>query len=159
MKTIPLSQGKIALVDDSDFADLSQFKWYAYKSENTFYAQREIRDNGKRTSKKMHRHIMNAKSGEQVDHTNHNGLDCQRTNLRLCTTGQNQWNRKRNSNGSSEYKGVQWRERDKKWQAQIGYKGKRIHLGYFSDEIAAAQTYDAKATELFGTFAHLNFPN
>jgi hypothetical protein len=40
----------------------------------------------------------------------------------------------------------------------IGYKGKKIFIGYFDDETAAARAYDAKAKELYGEFAALNFP-
>lgn len=46
----------------------------------------------------------------------------------------------------------------KRWRARIGFKGKRIHLGDFADEIKAAMAYDDKAVELFGEFAYLNFP-
>lgn len=38
MKTIQLTQGKIAMVDDEDFERLNQYKWYALKSRNTYYA-------------------------------------------------------------------------------------------------------------------------
>jgi hypothetical protein len=34
MKTIPLTQGKFAIVDDSDFEWLNQWKWYVQKSKN-----------------------------------------------------------------------------------------------------------------------------
>jgi hypothetical protein len=44
-----------------------------------------------------------------------------------------------------------------KWQAQIGCNGKKIFIGYFDDEEAAARAYDAKAAELFGEYAALNF--
>ena len=41
----------------------------------------------------------------------------------------------------------------------ISFKGVRIWLGSFLDEVEAARAYDAKAVELFGEFARLNFPD
>lgn len=40
MKEIPLTKGKVALVDDADFDELNQYKWYASRGRNTFYACR-----------------------------------------------------------------------------------------------------------------------
>lgn len=42
MKTIPLTRGLFAQVDDEDHPYLSQFTWYADKSRNTFYAARNV---------------------------------------------------------------------------------------------------------------------
>ena len=58
--------------------------------------------------------------------------------------------------GSSKFKGVSWFKRTEKWKAQIQYRKKVIHLGYFKDEIDAAKAYNAKAIELFGEYACLN---
>lgn len=38
MKRVTLTQGKEALVDDSDFELVSQYKWYAHRDGNTYYA-------------------------------------------------------------------------------------------------------------------------
>jgi len=106
----------------------------------------------------MHRVIMRAPKGVMCDHRNHNGLDNRKSNLRLCTSAQNQYNKKPKKDCASKYKGVVRRKDCKKWRAKIGFKGKRIHLGYFDDEMDAAMAYDDKAIELFGEFAYLNFP-
>jgi hypothetical protein len=160
MKTIPLTQGMVALVDDEDYADLAQFKWYARKSpkDHTYYAARNVKQAGRQITERMHRRILNAQVGQIVDHENHNGLDCQRHNIRICTQRQNNGNRRRNIHSSSRFKGVTWYGRYKKWRAQIQNNGKEIHLGYFDDEEQAAHAYDKKAIELFGEFACLNFP-
>jgi hypothetical protein len=60
--------------------------------------------------------------------------------------------------GTSKYKGVSWYSRGKKWVAVVQFNKKRHHLGYFTDEIAAAKAYDKKAKVLHGEFACLNFP-
>jgi hypothetical protein len=107
----------------------------------------------------MHRAVMGVEDKRYVDHQNHNGLDNRRKNLRIATWEENCWNkRKPNTNSSSIYKGVMWDKRRGNWQVMIGYKGKKIFIGYFDDEQEAARAYDAKAKELYGEFAALNFP-
>jgi len=154
VRYIPLTQGKFAIVDAEDYDWLSQYKWCAAKDRKTYYAQRC--KNGKIV--RMHREIMRAPKGEICDHRNHNGLNNRKSNLRLCTNAQNQYNKRPKNGCSSRYKGVVLRKDCKRWRAKIGFEGKRIHLGYFDDEMAAAMAYDDKAIELFGEFAWLNFP-
>ena len=85
------------------------------------------------------------------------GLDNRRANLRLSTVAQNAWNSKKR-NPRSGYKGV-WFAADKGlWRAAIVCHGRRIHLGYFTDKIAAARAYDAAAKKYYKEFARLNFP-
>jgi hypothetical protein len=60
---------------------------------------------------------------------------------------------------TSKYKGVSWFKQTQKWRVEIKAQGKSIHLGYFDDEITAALMYDAKAFELRGDKARLNFPH
>lgn len=158
MKQIPLTQGKSTLVDDEDFEELSQHKWYANKSNKNWYAKRNCRINGKWIKLRMHRLIMNAQKGQEIDHKNGNGLDNRRCNLRFCTQSQNLQNQQRRYTGISQYKGVSWKKQNKKWQAYIRLNCKPQYIGYFSDEIEAAKAYDTKAKELFGEFACLNFP-
>ena len=163
MKTIPLSQGKCALVDDADYDWLMQWKWYAHKAPRTFYAVRNTQQNeGRRRMVYMHREIMGLIQGDvtQVDHKSRQGLDNQRSNLRQCTTVQNGANRKKQSTQSlSKYKGVSKypnSHHKKPWAAAIKYHGKHIYIGMYADEDEAARAYDEKAKELFGDFARLN---
>ncbi len=150
MKHIPLSQGKFAIVDDEDYDYLMQWKWYANKMGNTWYATNYNKGG-------MHRLIMKYPKGLQVDHINHNGLDNRRCNLRICTKQQNEWNRLPNCNAASPYRGVQ--KMRGKWAANIRFNGKLIYLGVFASDTEAAKVWDAKAKELFGEYAYLNFPN
>jgi hypothetical protein len=150
MKEIKLSKGFVAQVDDEDFEYLNQFKWYVYIDRVYRYALR--RDNKSRKRIKMHRVILNASDNILVDHIDHNGLNNQRNNIRLCTNTQNQWNMKGRRNG---FKGVSIEKYS--FRAAIKYQNKTIHLGSFKTEEDAAKAYDKKATELFGEFAYLNF--
>lgn len=163
MKEIPLSQGKVALVDDCDYDYLMQWKWYATKGEVTWYAKRSVHN--KLTQKKdtvcMHRLILGVENPKlYVDHKDHDGLNNTRSNIRVCTPSQNNLNRKK-SVGRSKYKGVFFVPIDtriKKWRASIDVNGRRFRLGAFKTEEDAARAYDAKAVELQGEFAYLNFP-
>lgn len=154
MKQIELTQGQVALVDDDDFERVTAAgPWCAYKCANkqgdAFYA-------AKWPSVQLHRLIMDAPDGVEVDHKDGNGLNCQRANLRLATRSQNQWNRGKQANNTSGYKGVYWHKQRDKWHAQIAVNGKRVHLGYFATAEAAAAAYDNAARELHGAFARTN---
>ena len=159
-KQIPLSQNQFAIVDDADFKQLNKFKWYVIKPQTGgFVAARNTpRVKGKRRLVLMHRVIMNTPAGMDTDHRNHDTLDNQRHNLRVCTSSENKQNSLSRKGSSSEYKGVSWHKRTQKWQARIKINGKQQYLGIFSDEETAARAYDRAARELFGEFAHCNFP-
>ena len=155
-KTIPLTQGKVAIVDNADYEWLTQWKWYAAKTISAYYARRSVWENGKTRDIQMHRVILNAPAKKQVDHINGNGLDNQRVNLRLCTNSQNHMNGKKCLGCSSKYKGVSWHKQTHQWQSFIGINNTQKYLGRFDSEQEAAATYNAEATKLFGQFANLN---
>jgi hypothetical protein len=157
MKTIPLTRGMVALVDDEDFEDLSQYQWQASTGRYCSYAVRDIYKNGSHWRERMHRRIMNAREGNCVDHKNHNGLDNRRDNLRICSPSQNLQNMRNSKGGSSQYKGVSWSRAAHKWKVAVQHNGEQIHLGVFCDEKEAARVYDEEAQKLFGEFAFLNF--
>lgn len=158
-KLIPLTQGEFAIVDAEDYDRLSQYKWLTKRNCSWVYAARV-------TSRKvgpqqrtiwMHREILNAPKGMMCDHKDHNGLNNCKSNLRLCTSSQNQQNQKARRT-SSAYKGVSRRKNRNRWTAQICFRYARIYLGCFDNQMDAAIAYDRKAAELFGEFACLNFP-
>lgn len=151
VRHIPLGDGHYALVDAADYEWLSRYNW---RMQNGYAARRD-----KTRTTYMHREIMRPPQGMMVDHINHHKGDNRRANLRICTRQQNTQNNGKHVNSSSQFKGVGY-SRDKcKWFAKIWFEGRRIWLGYFLDEADAAHAYDAKAVELFGEFAHLNFPD
>jgi len=156
MGTIPLTQGFVALVDEEDVYFLSQWKWHVFKEQYTNYAARGVRQGGRVKTILMHRLLLTAPQGKQVDHRDHNGLNNTRANLRLCTQNENQHNRRKNSHSLSQYKGVTWWERLHKWRGEIRLNGKWMYLGYFDNEEDAARAYDKAASLLFGEFARLN---
>lgn len=160
MKTITLTQGQVALVDDADYDKLNKHKWSAVKSGKTYYATRiEYIPGGKgklRINHKMHRVILGITDPKiEGEHENHNGLDNQRHNLRTATHSQNCMNRDA-INKTSKYLGVHWDKESKKWKAALKFKGKQLNLGRYTDEKLAAEVYNRVAIIYHKEFANLN---
>lgn len=155
---IPLTMGKVTIVDQDVYEEFVKFKWYAEKQPNSFYAARTPIVNGKKLHVKLHRVIMNAPPNQRVDHIDLNGLNNVRSNLRLVTISQNAMNGRGHQDGSSRHRGVYWFADRGKWVAKICKEGRRKSLGYYINEDDAGRAYDAAAIELFGEFANLNFP-
>jgi len=99
-----------ALLDDEDFARLFGFPWRISKVKRnaTQYVVRDERRGDKTVKFLLHREVIQAAKGVQVDHRNRDGLDNQKHNLRVATLSQNQHNRVGNPESSSKYKGVSW---------------------------------------------------
>lgn len=156
MRKIPLTQGKFALVSDSDYESLVKFKWYAAKHNKVFYATRASkRVNGKQVMINMHSFIMKTPKGMETDHVDGDGLNNQRKNLRICTVSQNAMNRKPFSNNKSGLKGVYWEKSRKKWNARICFGGNRVNLGYFSSALDAYKAYCDACIKNHGEFNRL----
>jgi hypothetical protein len=153
-KFIPLSGGKrTAIVDDDDYLWLTTTKW---SDDKLGYAVRHKRkEDGSDTTEKMHRLIMKAKAGEQVDHVNGIPWDNRKENLRIVNNSQNSANKKAYSTNKSGYKGVAVYKKNK-WTAQITVNYRKIHLGVFECKHEAAEVYNVAALKYFGEYARLN---
>ncbi len=168
MKLIELSKqgsknrGKhFAQVDDEDYEWLNQWYWMAVPRKGTVYVQRRYYDEqlGRKVQIQMHRVILGITDPEIIiDHKDHNGLNCQRNNIRIATRTQNACN-SRKDRGKSIYIGVYWKPKDRKFEAYIRMNNIKHYIGRFDNEETAAKARDKKAIELHGEFAHLNFPN
>ena len=153
---IPLTQGKVALVDDADLPIVGRYRWYAAKVRRGFYAARKSPQvDGVRSIIFMHRALL--PGVVEVDHKNGNGLDNRRLNLRPATTAQNQSNQRVQSRvgKKSSFKGVT--RTPYSWRASIRVNDRFIHLGCFDTEIEAAKVYDKAAKRHFGEYARINF--
>jgi hypothetical protein len=158
-RRIYLDEGKWTIVDCEDYYRFAGFKWCLGGGKGRFYAIRgqRIGDDDLKIVR-LHRLIMNAPEGLLVDHKIGEGLDNKRSNLRLATRSQNQYNKGKRRNTTSKYKGVYFNKGHRKWAAQIIKSGSKIRLGYFDSEIEAARAYDEQAKKYGGEFACLNFP-
>ena len=153
MPEIPLSQGKITVVDACDYEWANQWKWYYAKG----YAVRKESANGRQIY--MHREILHRvgfTSFKYGDHISRDSLDNRRDNLRPASTVQDRQNRSRYSNNKSGFKGVCWHRGVGKWYASIRIKGKPVYLGVFTHVKEAAKIYNKAALEHHGEFAVLN---
>ena len=95
---IQLSKGYFTIVDRSDYASLSKYRWYANVQRHpetkeivNIYAVRDVRKKGKKRSLYMHRVIMRDKVGSahKVDHKNFFTLDNRKQNLRTVNHSEN----------------------------------------------------------------------
>jgi hypothetical protein len=138
-------------VDAADYEWLNQWHWYVHDG----YAARF--EKGKTIF--MHRQIMQPPKGMLVDHSDGNKANNCRLNLRVCTRAQNMHNKRKHSRSSSQFKGVYYNRKIRKWYARCRCQGHGLPVGPFDTEVEAARAYDRQAVEFFGEFARLNFPN
>ena len=177
---------KVAIIDEEDY-DLvmenvkprSRWTLKSYGISKILYA---VHSNNKYNHQGMHRLIMGTPKGMHTDHINGYGLDNRKENLRVCTPQENHQNKKLRSDSSTGYKGVAYTPIHKKkhtskktgittiqesvlkkpYRAYIGdpeRTGRHIALGWYTTKEEAARARDAKAKELHGEFAYLNFPD
>jgi hypothetical protein len=151
------------IVDDDDFDLVSKYKWHLQRGEthNTYYVyMNNIYNKHPDFHQKcipIHRLILGVNDRRlDVDHIDQNGLNNQRSNIRISTRTQNQRNRRLQKNNTSGYKGVSWRSDRRRWKANIKFEGKLLHLGLFTCPQAAARAYNNAAIKYFGDFAKLN---
>ena len=156
MRVITLSQGKFAAINEADWEKVKGYKWYAdRRNGNHWYARSH---DSQQKIVYLHRLIMEPPDGMVVDHRNGNGLDCRRSNMRVCTHQENMRNRRKTC-GLSQFKGVSRHKWTGRWCADVNVDDKTIHLGLFDSEENAARAYDEAAQKHHGDFARLNFPD
>lgn len=156
-KSIPLTRDRFAFVSEEDFERVNSLKWYF---QGNGYAVRKTHLGYGETGERkqgliyMHRFIMGAEKGVEVDHVDGEPLNNCRENLRFCTSRENKYNQRPQRGGLSKYKGVTWQAG--KWIAQIKAGGENFYLGRFVSEDNAAQAYNIEAVRRFGVFANIN---
>lgn len=156
MKEIPLTQGKVALIDDEDYPRIASCTWHAKLSGKVWYAKTGLGPEGQRAVEMQKVLMGDDPMGRQIDHINGNGLDNRRANLRWATKSQQGQNSSASRANRSGFKGVYLKTAGR-WAATIKKDRKTIHIGYFDTPQEAARAYDARAVELFGEFARPNF--
>ena len=139
-----------ALIDLDDLETVKQYHWYL--DQKGYVAAKGI--DGSKYPREIHRLIMNNPKGMIVDHINRDKLDNRKSNLRICTTKENNRNKSLNSNNKTGYKGVS----PCLYKVSISKDGITYNLGKFNSKEQAARAYDRKAIELYGEFACTNFP-
>lgn len=115
-------------IDLEDVEKISKYTWSILVDEkcNLYYVRARINNK----MQLLHRFIMTPPKNKVIDHINHNTLDNRKSNLRVCTTFENNKNNKSNTSG---HVGVYWHKQRKKWCARIKVGKKCLHLGLFSN--------------------------
>lgn len=155
---IPLTQGKVALVDDN-YAGLLSCRWRAqHNDDGSWYAVRSAYPEISEEIIFMHRQILSVPKNIHVRHKDRDGLNNQLSNLEKVPIGTKYQNRPCKPEETSQYKGVSLYKKNGKWRAAIRVNGRSTHIGYFWTEEEAAGAYDERAREVHGNLALLNFP-
>ena len=154
-KQLPLSRGLFALVDPDIFEAVSSWKWAAIPQSHTREKWRARGyppgDSSKRVY--LHRVVLGITDPTiEIDHINGDTLDNRRENLRVLDRSSNQANRGPNRNNTTGFKGVT------KFRGGFLAQAPHWSAGPFPTAEEAAKAYDAKARELWGEYAYLNFP-
>lgn len=132
-KEISVSKGNIALIDDEDYERISKHKWTIH---NNGYARRNTF--GKTIY--LHREIMNCLGTDKsIDHINRNKLDNRKSNLRICTHQENQWNKTYVGKNKTGFTGVT--KKGGKWRAKCKFMGMERHIGLFNTPEEANTAY------------------
>jgi hypothetical protein len=154
------SMGRIGLIDTEDIHLLGDHRWYCHKFPRnySFYIlARERRVDGSRFAVYLHRLILNAVEGAEIDHLDNDGLNNRKYNLRITSHSNNVQNRVGpRADNRSGFKGVY--ERNGYFQAQIRKNKKLYSLGNFLTAVEAARAYDKAAERLFGPLFASSFP-
>lgn len=146
----------LTLVDKKDYEKFKDWTWVVNAGS---YVVGYRTDTLRRAQKLqlLHRLILVAPEGKDVDHKNGDVTDNRKKNIRLCSHLENMRNLKKPKHGvTSIFKGVSWDKRRNKWTVRIQIIEKYLFLGYFDDELKAAKAYNVAATKYFGAFARAN---
>jgi len=163
LKKIKLNNGLYATVDVEDYEfllDFSEIVGTPWKVLTSHFSNKAVVT---ANNNLMHRILIKAKAGTCVTHINGDGLDNRKINLKWsCNRSYSKATQKGiMRNNRSGFRGVSNNgpSYKKKWRAELSYEGVRYRLGYFYKKEEAARAYDAKAYELMGEAAYLNFPH
>lgn len=130
MKILYLTDNMPVLLDDEDYENISKMNgWYIQKSENlnsrTSYAKHD-------SYGRLHRYILGiTDEAIIVDHIDRNGLNCQKTNLRITNNSINKRNSDILPNNKFHFNGISY-------EKGVGNRSGRIKVSYQTNERLAS---------------------
>lgn len=143
MKTIPLTRGLFAIVDDDIYEMVGHLNWYAQKSKfSGHYATRSVALPGKKNQSRDYLHwyaLGQPMHGLEIDHINGNPLDNRRGNIRIVSRRMNALNRKCHRSG--KHIGSRFMKGRNRWVTSIRVNGDRKYIGCFETEEEASAKY------------------
>lgn len=149
---VPLTKGFEAIIDAEDAPMIGAYNWYASNYKGRPYARRSLKVDGRTFTWHMHREIIAAPIGLEVDHRDGNGLNNRRGNLRTATDQQNARNR-RKATGATGVIGVTLSRTDGRYDAKIYVDGKPKRIGTFGTVEAASAARARAEKRVFGEFS------
>ena len=148
---------------NANYSFLCRGKIRKIHNDKNGYQRVTLCKGGRQSNKQVHRIVGYAFLGLtddlQIDHVDGDPKNNRLDNLRTATGGQNMiGSRRKHKGATSQYRGVSWHDRDRRWVAQIQFNRTNFYLGCYSEEIDAAKAFDKKAIELGFENEALNFP-
>lgn len=147
---ITLTKGHIAIIDACDVPLVESMNWCSHVQKHSVYARTHLQT--RPHTAYLHRMILGAAQGAEVDHRDGNGLNNRRENLRLASRSENNQNRRWSKMGDQGMRGVSFHKASRKWDARIQANGVPIRLGLFSTPEEAKAAYLKASSELHKSF-------
>lgn len=113
-------------IDAEDYPIVSKFKWRTIKGYASYGSSIHY----------LHRLLLNAKVGQQVDHINLDITDNRKCNLRIADNSLNQSNK--NGYNKSSIKGIEYHKTINKWSAYFRINNKQYHSNCYKSKEEAA---------------------
>lgn len=125
-----------AIIDVEDISKVIGYKWRLYKGGTDRSKCNGVYTGNVKKSNciSLHRFLMNCPKNMYVDHINGNRFDNRKSNLRICTNQENNFNRTAQDNNTSGSKGVWFDKSRHKWAVEIKYNNKKIYIGRYEDK-------------------------
>lgn len=142
-----------ARIDNDDIDRIKEWSW-TY-SRDSYAVSNKV--SGRVVA--MHRLLIDAPKGMLVDHIDGNPLNNRKSNLRLATPAQNQYNRWISKANTSGFRGVSLHKSTGRWRATIRIDGKKVELGLFASAQEASAAYESEAKKHHGEFYRGSFYN
>lgn len=98
---------------------------------------------------------METPEGMDTDHIDGDGLNNQRSNLRVCTHAENTRNVKMHKDNTSGFKGVCLHKATGKWRVEIMTNGKKVNIGLFVSKFDAHEAYVEACIKYHGNFSRV----